>query len=181
MNPEQLELVAEIVSAYVGNNSVPRADLPNLIASVSTAVGGLGAPLAEAAPELTPAVNPKKSVFPDYIVSLEDGKQYRTLKRHLGGLGLTPERYREKWSLPRDYPMVAESYAAKRSELAKKLGLGRKPAPKVVEEPTPAPEPVAATAPSEAVEAAAPEPTAEAPAKQRRGRAKKASAEPAAS
>ena len=167
MNPEQLELVAEIVSAYVGNNSVPRADLPNLIANVSTAVGGLGSPRAEAAPELTPAVNPKKSVFPDYIVSLEDGKQYRTLKRHLGGLGLTPEQYREKWSLPREYPMVAESYAAKRSELAKKLGLGRKVAPKVVEEPAPAPEPAAA---------ASPEPAAEAPAKPRRGRAKKAAA-----
>ena len=97
---------------------------------------------------------------------------YRTLKRHLGGLGLTPEQSREKWSLPRDYPMVAESYAAKRSELAKKLGLGRKAAPKVVEEPAPAPEPTAA---------ALLELAAEAPVKSRRGRAKKAGAEPAAS
>ncbi len=163
MNLDQLELTADIVSAYVGNNSVPRADLANLIADVSKALAGLNAPTATEAPtERKPAVNPKKSVFPDYIVSLEDGKQYRTLKRHLGGLGMTPDDYRQKWNLPRDYPMVAESYAAKRSELAKKLGLGRKAAP--AEEAAP---PVQAEpAPAEA----------EAPAKPRRGRAKKAAA-----
>lgn len=179
MNSDQLELVADIVSAYVGNNSVPRTDLPQLIADVSAAMAGLNAPApAEPAPELRPAVNPKKSVFPDYIVSLEDGKHYRTLKRHLGGLGMTPEQYREKWSLPRDYPMVAESYAAKRSELAKQLGLGRKAAAKpfdeAPEEPS-EPEAVEAAAPDapEAIEAVEPEAAEPAP-KPRRGRAKKA-------
>ena len=85
---------------------------------------GLGAPpVPEAA---TPAVNPKRSVFPDYIVSLEDGRKFKSMKRHLGLLGLTPEEYRAKWNLPRDYPMVAPNYAAKRSELARKAGLGHK-------------------------------------------------------
>ena len=80
---------------------------------------------------LTPAVNPKKSVHPDYIISLEDGKRFKSLKRHLAThYGLTPDEYRRKWGLPADYPMVAPNYAAARSELAKKIGLGRKPAPK---------------------------------------------------
>lgn len=128
MNSDQLELVAEIIGAYVGNNSVPRTDLPGLIAEVGRALSALSAPPAEPAQELTPAVNPKKSVFADYIVSLEDGKHYRTLKRHLSGRGMTPDEYRAKWNLPRDYPMVAASYVVARSELAKSLGLGRKAA-----------------------------------------------------
>ena len=114
------ELTAEIVSAYVANNSVQAGNLPDLIASVHSAMVGLGAPpVPEAA---TPAVNPKRSVFPDYIVSLEDGRKFKSMKRHLGLLGLTPEEYRAKWNLPRDYPMVAPNYAAKRSELAKEGG-----------------------------------------------------------
>jgi predicted transcriptional regulator len=121
-------LTAEIVAAYVANNPVPAADLADLIATVHTAVVGLGSPPAPEPP--TPAVNPKRSVFPDYIVSLEDGRKFKTMKRHLGLLGLTPEEYRAKWGLPRDYPMIAPNYAAARSELAKKAGLGRKAAPK---------------------------------------------------
>lgn len=124
------ELTASIVSAYVANNSIPAADLSELIATVHTAVSGLSQPAPEAeAPK--PAVNPKRSVHADYIVCLEDGKRFKSLKRHLmSDYGLTPEEYWVKWGLPVDYPMVAPSYAAARSELAKKMGLGRKPGPK---------------------------------------------------
>ena len=122
-----LELTTDIVSAYVGNNPVPMADLPSLIANVSAALSALATPAPEPKEELVPAVNPKRSVFPDYIVSLENGQKFKSLKRHLmTQYGMTPEQYREKWSLPRDYPMVAPNYANARSELAKKLGLGRK-------------------------------------------------------
>ena len=125
-NSEELltELTAEIVSAYVANNSVPPENLPELIARVHTAVARLGATPAPEPP--TPAVNPKRSVFPDYIVSLENGRKFKSMKRHLGLLGMTPAEYRAKWGLPRDYPMAAPNYAAARSELAKKAGLGRK-------------------------------------------------------
>jgi predicted transcriptional regulator len=121
-----VELAAEVVSAYVSNNSVPVADLPNLIANVHAALQNVGQPVQqqeEAKP--TPAVSVKKSITPDYIISLEDGKPYKSMKRHLGKLGLTPEAYREKWGLPRDYPMVAPNYAARRSEMAKNMGLGQ--------------------------------------------------------
>ncbi|MBM1169618.1 MucR family transcriptional regulator [Microvirga arabica] len=124
--PDYLELAANIVSAFVSKNSVPVAELPSLIKNVHAALQNVGQPAApqeEAKP--TPAVPVKKSLTPEYLISLEDGKQYKSLKRHLGKLGLTPEAYREKWGLPRDYPMVAPSYAAKRSELAKSLGLGQ--------------------------------------------------------
>jgi predicted transcriptional regulator len=124
--PNYIELAADIVSAFVSNNSVPTADLPNLIGSVHAALQNVSQPAAkqeEAKP--TPAVSIKKSVSPDYLISLEDGKQYKSLKRHLTKLGLTPEAYRQKWDLPRDYPMVAANYAAKRSELAKSIGLGQ--------------------------------------------------------
>lgn len=126
------ELTADIVSAYVSNNPVQAADLPNLIANVSGSVAALGQPQTVEASTATPAVNPKRSVHPDFLISLEDGQKYKTLKRHLGVRGLTPEAYREKWGLPANYPMVAPNYAAARSELAKKSGLGRKskPAPK---------------------------------------------------
>ena len=120
-----LELTADIVVAYVSNNSVQAANLSEFIASVHGAVSGLGASAVEPAQE--PAVNPKRSVFPDYIISLEDGRKFKSMKRHLGLLGMTPDEYRTKWNLPRDYPMVAPNYAAARSELAKKIGLGRKP------------------------------------------------------
>lgn len=125
------ELTAEIVAAYVANNPVPAASLAGLIATVHTAVSGLSEPAAPA-PVLSPAVNPKRSVQPDYIVCLEDGKRFKSLKRHLmTRYGLTPEEYRAKWSLPHDYPMVAPNYAAARSKLAKSMGLGRKPGTKV--------------------------------------------------
>ncbi len=125
------ELTAEIVSAYVANNSVPAANLAELIATVHGAVSGLTKPTAPQADAQAPAVNPKRSVHADYIVCLEDGKKFKSLKRHLSThYGLTPEGYRTKWGLPHDYPMVAPNYAAARSQLARKMGLGRKPAAK---------------------------------------------------
>jgi predicted transcriptional regulator len=130
MDEEQLsrlELTASIVSAYVAKNSVPMANLADLVSSVHTALHKLG-PTAE--PELVqavPAVPVKKSVTPDYIISLEDGRKFKSLKRHLSThYGMTPEQYRSKWNLPSDYPMVAPNYAATRSALAKTMGLGRK-------------------------------------------------------
>lgn len=123
-----LGLTAHIVSAYVENNKVPATGLPDLIASINASISSLDQPAAEAVEAQQPAVNPKRSVQPDYIVCLEDGKKFKSLKRHLSvHFGLTPEEYRAKWNLPADYPMVAPNYAAARSELAKTLGLGRKP------------------------------------------------------
>ena len=125
-----LELTAELVAAYVSNNSVPSGDLPALIADVHAALGrvGSGAEAVVAIQEKPkPAINPKKSVADDYIVGLEDGKKFKSLKRHLmTHYGLTPEQYREKWDLDASYPMVAPNYAAARSRLAKNMGLGRK-------------------------------------------------------
>lgn len=146
MTDNQLEHVANVVMAYVSNNPVPRAELATLMADVSKAFSALSAPVVEAEPAPTPAVNPKRSVFPDYIVSLENGKQFRSMKRHLSGLGMTPAEYREKWKLPHDYPMVAASYAAQRSSLAKKLGLGRKPAAQAAPAAAPSKSPEAAAA-----------------------------------
>jgi predicted transcriptional regulator len=124
-----LELTADIVGAYVAKNPVPVGALPDLIASVNSSLASLGSPPPEPVPE--PAVNPKRSVHADYIVCLEDGKKFKSLKRHLmTHHGLTPDEYRAKWKLPGDYPMVAPNYAAARSALAKKMGLGRKPAAK---------------------------------------------------
>jgi len=123
------ELTAEVVSAYVSNNPVPRADLAALIISIHGAVAGLSNPPAAEKP--VPRVDPKRTVKPDYIISLEDGKRYKSMKRHLGLHGLTPDEYRAKWGLPREYPMVAPSYAAARSALAKSMGLGRKLGTKV--------------------------------------------------
>ena len=122
-----IDLAADIVSAYVSNNTVPASELPALIASVHRALNStIGGPVETAAEPLKPAVNPKKSVFPDYIVCLEDGKKFKSLKRHLRThYNLSPEDYREKWGLPADYPMVAPNYAAARSALAKKMGLGQ--------------------------------------------------------
>ncbi|ACL61348.1 MucR family transcriptional regulator [Methylobacterium nodulans] len=120
-----IEFTADIVSAYVSNNSVPASEVAGLIGSVHGSLMQLVAP-AEPEPEkLTPPVPIKKTVTPDHIISLEDGKPYKTLKRHLAGRGLTPEQYRQKWGLPPDYPMVAANYAAQRSELAKTSGLGQ--------------------------------------------------------
>jgi len=115
-NENQAALTAEIVSAYVANNSVQAGTLPALIASVYTAVAGLGGqPMPEAS---TPAVDPERSVFPDHIVCLEDGKKFKTMRLHLSTHGLTPQQYRTKWGLSVDYPMMAPNYAAKRSTLA---------------------------------------------------------------
>ncbi|RWF66879.1 MucR family transcriptional regulator [Mesorhizobium sp.] len=121
-----VSLTATIVSAYVSNNPVPAAQLPELIASVDRSVRGLGAAAAEPAASLVPAVNPKRSIFPDHIVCLEDGKKFRSLKRHLSSAyGLTPDEYRAKWGLAPDYPMVSPNYSERRSSLAKASGLGR--------------------------------------------------------
>ena len=122
-----IDLAADIVSAYVSNNTVPAGDLPALIADVHRALTNTHMGVNEPEPEpLKPAVNPKKSIFPDYIVCLEDGKKFKSLKRHLRTqYNMTPEQYREKWGLPYDYPMVAPSYAAARSKLAKQMGLGQ--------------------------------------------------------
>ena len=121
------EYTAEIVASYVANNSVAQAGLGELIASVHTALTTLGQPAPEpAAAKPTPPVSIRKSVTPDYLISLEDGQQYKSLKRHLAGKGLTPSEYRHKWGLPADYPMVAPNYSAARSEMARTIGLGRK-------------------------------------------------------
>ena len=121
-------LTAKVVSSYVGNNTVPVADIPALIQSVQTAFLRLGddsAPVAR--DELTPATPIRKSVTAEYIVCLEDGKKLKMLKRHLKTVyNLSPEEYRVKWGLPPDYPMVAPNYAKARSEMATRLGLGRK-------------------------------------------------------
>jgi predicted transcriptional regulator len=122
-----VSLTAELVSAYVGNNSISTRDLPQVIATVFEAFRSLGLPAPEPKAEKpVPRVPIKKTITPDYIISLEDGKTYKSLKRHLAGRGMTPADYRAKWGLPAGYPMVASSYAAKRSELAKAIGLGRK-------------------------------------------------------
>ncbi|MBE1208394.1 MucR family transcriptional regulator [Aminobacter carboxidus] len=127
-NDQLIELTADIVAAYVSNNPVPVGDLAGLIAQIHSSISKLDTPLAPEQETPTPRMSIKKTVTPDYIISLEDGKRYQTLKRHLSGLGLTPDTYRAKWSLPQDYPMVAPAYSARRSELAKSIGLGRKPA-----------------------------------------------------
>lgn len=127
-----LAVTAEVVAAYVSNNSIRAGEVPALIADVHAAFARSGereeiAPVVE---KPKPAVNPKKSVTDDYIICLEDGKKFKSLKRHLmTHYGLTPEQYREKWELDPTYPMVAPNYAAARSALAKKMGLGRKRKP----------------------------------------------------
>jgi predicted transcriptional regulator len=125
--PNYIELCADIVSAYVSNNSVPAADLPSLLNSVYAALTKTTqVQKEEPKAELVPAVSVRKSVTPDYIICLEDGKKFKSLKRHLRSTyDMTPEQYRSKWNLPADYPMVAPNYAMARSELAKTMGLGQ--------------------------------------------------------
>ena len=126
-SPNFIELAADIVSAYVSKNSLPSTELPALINSVHGTLAKIASGQVEEAPvALTPAVPVKKSVTPDYIICLEDGKKFKSLKRHLRTTyDLTPEQYRTKWSLPAEYPMVAPNYAKARSELAKSMGLGQ--------------------------------------------------------
>ena len=142
--PNTIELAAEIVSAFVSNNSVPMIDLPALISSVHAALTNVASGTTEPPQEeLRPAVPIRKSVQPDYIVSLEDGKRFKSLKRHLRTVyNLTPDQYRAKWGLPRDYPMVAPNYAAARSQLARQMGLGarrtKRPEPEPAQPAAPA-------------------------------------------
>ena len=122
-----IELTADIVSAYVSNNSVSAGEIPSLISQVHSALMRVSVGQNDAQPEpLKPAVSVKKSITPDHLVCLEDGKKFKSLKRHLRTqYNMTPEAYREKWGLPPDYPMVAPNYAAARSQLAKQMGLGQ--------------------------------------------------------
>jgi predicted transcriptional regulator len=131
-NEDLVRLTSDVVAAYISNNAVPVASLPSLISEIHASLSKLGSAPSEPAEEpKKPAVPVKKSVTDDYIICLEDGKKFRSLRRHLTVLGMTPDEYRARWGLPADYPMVAPSYAAARSALAKKMGLGRKPEPEV--------------------------------------------------
>ena len=153
MTDQLSELTADIVSAYVANNSVTASDLPALIKSTFAALSGIEEPIVvepEATPKATVA-QIRKSLTPDHLISFINGRPFRTLKRHLAVNGLTPAAYREKFGLPADYPIVAASYAAKRSALAFKAGLGRKAAPEPVGAPV-----EAATAPAAAKGASKP-------------------------
>ena len=136
MNETLITLTSDIVAAHVSNNGVAVEDVPALIVNVYGALASLGhaAPAPEALPE--PAVSIRASIKPDYIVCLEDGKKLKMLKRHLmTSYNMTPDQYRARWGLAADYPMVAPNYAEKRRELAKKIGLGRKPGVRFARKP----------------------------------------------
>ena len=123
-----IELAAEMVAAFVLHNPLPKSELPALIHTLHATVTRLAAePKGAPAPiePKAPAVPIRRSITPEFLICLEDGKRFKSMRRHLAGLGLTPDQYREKWSLPADYPMVAPNYAAQRSAMAKKIGLGR--------------------------------------------------------
>ena len=134
--PDLIEMTTDIVSAFVSNSSLSAADLPSLIHQVHKTLSDIatGAEAEPVAPSQSPAISVKKSITPDFLICLEDGRKFKSLKRHLRTkYDLTPEQYRAKWNLPKDYPMVAPNYAAARSNLAKQSGLGqggRKPAAK---------------------------------------------------
>ena len=131
-----IEIVADLVSAYVSNNSIRAADLPDFIASIHASIRSLSNGNVEAAPAAppVPAVPVKKSLTQDHIICLEDGKKFRSLKRHLGTVyNMTPDEYRAKWGLPKDYPMVAPGYSEIRSKLAKDIGLGQARSEETVE------------------------------------------------
>lgn len=144
-----IEVATRIIASFVSNNAVRAAELPGLIETVHLSLQDVSAPkpAPNPGPELKPAVPVKKSVTDDYIVCLEDGKRFKSLKRHLQqAFGMTPDEYRAKWNLPRTYPMVAPGYAVRRSELARAIGLGRKNQPgssraKPPEPPAPPPPP----------------------------------------
>ena len=134
VNPEiLLELTSEVVSAFVGNNHLSQSELPDLISMVHNSLSQVGNKGKEVlATDAKPAVPVKKSITDDYIICLEDGKKFKSLKRHLRShYDMSPEEYREKWGLPSDYPMVAPNYAKARSALARKMGLGRKPGTRI--------------------------------------------------
>jgi predicted transcriptional regulator len=146
---ELLSLTTEIVASFAGNNTLAVSDLPGLISSVFHALRAAGQGEAEKTAEaLTPAVPVRKSVRPDFLICLEDGKKLKMLKRHLAtSYNMTPDEYRRRWGLAKDYPMVAPAYSAQRSALAREIGLGRKPAAKP---PAPEPAPAAKAAPRRA-------------------------------
>ena len=132
-NAQLLEMTADIVSAYVGNNNVQVTEVPGLISSIHAALSQISTGVVEVEPEVKePAVSVRKSITPDFLICLEDGRKFKSLKRHLRTkYNISPEEYRAKWGLPKDYPMVAPNYAKARSDLAKQMGLGqggRKPA-----------------------------------------------------
>ncbi|GJD46279.1 hypothetical protein AFCDBAGC_4159 [Methylobacterium cerastii] len=162
-----ITLAADIVSAYVSNNHVQSVELPKLLSDVHEAivgVSGANGPVAEVGPPKATAPEIRRSVTPDYLISFEDGKQYKTLRRHLTLRGLSPEQYRAKWGLAPDYPMTSQSYSEQRSELARALGLGQQRRKNVAK--SAAPEPVV-------TEEAAAESEADAPAKKPRAARKK--------
>src|SRR5215471_11018854 len=129
---ELLRMTTDVAAAYVSNNNLPSGQLPDVIRTIHESLAALsGGQVAAAAEPPTPAVPIKKSITPDYIVCLEDGKKLKMLKRHLRSTyNMTPDEYRHRWGLPADYPMVAPNYAAQRSAFAKKIGLGRNPGAK---------------------------------------------------
>ncbi|PBB89095.1 MucR family transcriptional regulator [Mesorhizobium sp. WSM3864] len=146
-NADLVSLAADIVSAYVSNNPVPVAELPKLIGDTHAALRGIGTAVAEPVAKQEPAVSIRRSVTPDFIICLEDGKKFKSLKRHLSThYNLSPDEYRQKWNLPADYPLTAPNYAATRSALAKASGLGRPRAkqPALAAKPTRAPRAAAA-------------------------------------
>ena len=123
-----LEMAAEVVAAFIANNTVPRGELPALIQTIHDTLARLSTGVEDSPPKeepKDPAVSIRKSVTPEYLICLEDGKHFKSLKRHLMAHGLTPDQYRAKWKLPSDYPMVAATYAATRSAMAKAIGLGQ--------------------------------------------------------
>ncbi len=124
---DPITVTGGIVSAFVAHNSLPSAELPALIQAVHAALVGIvsGAVTPDAPEPAVAAVSVRKSITPDYLVCLDDGLKFKSLRRHLGALGMTPDEYRAKWKLPADYPMVAPNYAAQRSEMAKRFGLGQ--------------------------------------------------------
>ena len=124
-SPNQIALSADIVAAYVAHNSVPGGDLADLIHSVHAALSKLCAVTTVSEPLALPAVSIRRSITPAYLICLYDGKRFKSLRRHLASHGMTPDQYRQKWNLREDYPMVAPDYAATRSALAKKIGLGQ--------------------------------------------------------
>ena len=122
------ELATEVVASFVSSNPLPKSELPALIHAVHATVARLAAEQNSAPPQIepkAPAVPIRRSITPEFLICLEDGKRFKSMRRHLAGLGLSPDQYRKKWNLPADYPMVASNYAAQRSALAKKIGFGR--------------------------------------------------------